>query len=151
MNKKKNNAEIADRHQQLITLALLFWALKYVASAAKVIVEGSTVFYLDLIEIVFVVLGLGIFITIIFSKFRNLSKAERRSYIDPDGYLFSIAKKAMSRSWAITFIVLAFLEPVTKHYLADLPPRFFIKAIIALLLGTFSITFFILDRKESSG
>ncbi len=147
MSNKINLAEVADRNQQLITLAMFLMSLKYVASAAAEVANENTVYYLGIIEIVFAVLAVCIIVPVIVWKFWNLTKVERKTYFDSDGYFFSIGKKAMSKSWTITFVVLVFFEPVTKNFLAHLPPRFFINAIIAFLLGTFSIIFFMLDRK----
>ena len=150
MISKRNIAEAADRNQQLIILAMFLISLKFVASAAAEVANENAVYYLDIIEIIFMVLGLGIIVPMMLWKFWSLTKAERQTYFDSDGYLFSIGKKAMSKSWAITFIALVFIEPMTKNFLSSLPPRFFINAIIAFLLGTFSIIFFILDRKDNA-
>lgn len=148
MNNKKNPAEIADKHQQLIIFAMFLMSLKYVASATAKVVNNNVGYYLDILEIAFVVLAVGIIVPIIAWKFLKLTKEERKVYVDPDGYLFSIGKKAMSKSWAMTFIALAFIGPLSTKLLANFSTHFFIEAILAFMLGSFSIIFFILDRKS---
>lgn len=144
----KNTAEIAEKHQQWIILALFLMAIKYVLSATIEVTGEQAEFYLEIGEIVLAVLAIGIIIPIFIWKFRNLSKHQRKNYLDPNGYIFKILKDAVSKSWLITLIFLVFIEIPIKKFLSHLPPRFFIQATLAVMFGSFSIIFFILDRRS---
>ena len=149
MVKKKNHAEIADRHQKLIIFAIFLMSLIYLSSAVTKLTEGDLRITLGYFEMGFAIISICIIVPIIYWKFRNLTKEERNEYLSPEGYLFSIVKKALSQSWAATFVFMTILAPVSRKLFSefDLTPHFFIEVVLAFMLGSFSVIFFILDLK----
>lgn len=150
---KKNGISIADRadrHQQLMIFAFFLMSLQFLAAAAEKFADKHYCSgYLDLAQIVFLFGAICIIVPTFVWKFTNLTKAQRRTYFDPEGYLFSITKKAMAKSWTITFCAMIFSGVFSKRLLAHLPPAFFINVFLAIMLGTFSIAFFVLQRADN--
>lgn len=139
-------AETADFHKQLTAVAVFLVAIKYAASAAAFLVDEALGQYFDWIEIGTTLAVVLLVLPMVAWKYSKLSKAQRSQYLEPDGYLATVLKQAMSKSWTVTFIFLTFLEVFVKERWLWLPSEFFIQVVLALMLAVFSLTFFYLSR-----
>lgn len=143
-NQNKSLAETADIHKQLAALCVFLLALKYAASAAMFLVDDTIVRYLDWFEIGSLLLILFLVLPMLAWKFRQLPKHQRQLYRDPDGYLATVTKQSMAKSWIVIWVMLMLFEAIADDFLLTLPTEFFVQCIIAIMLAIFSITFFYL-------
>ena len=141
-------AERSDRHMQWFATAMFVVSLMYIASALEFILPTykST---LSVLQVVCAVSTVIIVLPIMYWKLFKLSKRDRTEYFQPDGFLFGVVKKAASKSWAITFVVVVLAIPLIKR-LEALPPKFFLELTVALMVGTFGVLFFFYQSDQGS-
>lgn len=143
-----STAEIADRHSRLIALVMLLMAVYFGTSAAGFVVGQEAARYLDMVGVATAVLGMGLLLPIMFWKILKLPKEDRPLYFSSDGYVAQTLAQAKNLSWVSTFVLLMFIDPLTKEALQDLPTSFFLKVVLAAMLGVFGGAFFFLNREE---
>ncbi|MEE8295146.1 MAG: hypothetical protein V3R64_05500 [Sphingomonadales bacterium] len=150
-NKKKLSfAEQIDKMMQRIALGTFLVAVAYAIVTAKFIVTEETG---DVLNIIAKVLGVLIIVLILptFIKFVNMRRKNREGCREPEGFVIEMFNKATGKAFQFTFLFLIFFELVSKFYLTHLPGEFFIKVIVSVTLGIFSITFFFLNRAGDIG
>ncbi|MEM7114427.1 MAG: hypothetical protein AAF614_18475 [Chloroflexota bacterium] len=141
-------AETADFHQQITAVAIFLMAIKFAASAAIFLVDETVGQYLDWVELGISLIVILLILPMVAWKYSKLSRAQRSRYLDPQGYLATVAKQAMAKSWSATFVLLVFLEVFVKERWLWLPSEFFLQVVITIMLAVFSITFFYLSRES---
>ena len=142
-------AETADFHKQITAVAIFLVAIKYAAAAAVYLVNETTGQYFDWLELGISLVVILLILPMVAWKYSKLSKAQRSAYLEPDGYLATVFKQAMAKSWSVTFVLLVFLEVFVKERWLWLPSEFFIQVVVAIMLAVFSVTFFYLSRADS--
>ena len=145
-NNLSSPAELADRHLQLIALAVFLVALKFAASAAMHFADGPMATMLDWLEVVTALSAMLIVLGTAISKHRHLGPDGWREHFRGDGYLASVLRDASFASLLATWLALLVLEIVSKNTLAHLPPRFFLQLVMVVLLSTLSVKFYLLNR-----
>ena len=150
-NKKKPTVpEQIDKMMQRTALGTFLVAVAYAIVTAKFLVTEETG---EVLNIIAKVLGVLIIVLILpgFIKFVNLKRKNRDACREPEGFVIEMFNKATGKAFQFTFLFLIFFEFVSKSYLTHLPGEFFIKVIVSVTLGIFSITFFFLNRAGDIG
>jgi len=141
-------AEATDRHGRLGALCMAIGAVLFGANAAERIASGELERFLDIGQIVLVVLIALMLIPALRWKFGvlgSLAPEERRQYFAADSYMVHTLKKARAMSWALTFAALVVLGIVSKFF-PDVPAKFFLDAALTVMFGVFAVTVLVLDR-----
>ena len=139
-------AEMADRRWELLALAVFLMALKYSASAAMAVVEGPWVRYLDWFAAATALSTVAIILWMMSIKLRVASR-QRQRFLKLEGYVAEAIKNAIKRSWGATFVLLVILTEIAEKSFANLiPTGFYLQLTVAVMLGVFSVSFFIINR-----
>lgn len=142
----RSTAEIADHHSRLIALVMLVMSLYFAASAASFFVSDEVARYLDMLEVGAAIFVVGVMLPVMFWKILKLPREDRPLYFSSDGYVAQTLLQAKNASWVTTFMVLIVVDQITEERFAEVPPRFFIQVILAIMLGVFGGVFFLLNR-----
>lgn len=148
--KKPSFPEQIDKMMQRVALGTFLVAVAYAIITAKFLVAEETG---EILNIIAKVLGVLIIVLILpgFVKFVNMRRKNREACREPEGFVIEMFNKATGKAFQFTFLFLIFFEIVSKNYLTHLPGEFFIKVIVSVTLGIFSITFFFLNRAGDIG
>ncbi len=139
-NNSQSAAEVADRHRRYMALAMLALAVMYVTKAGVHLVSENMGEYLELFQVGMALITVAFIAPLVIWKIRHRAPSERLEYFDKDGYAAQALIFAQKRSWAITFVLLCFLEPL-EQILGKYPVDFVLQLILALMLGTMSMLF----------
>ena len=148
-----SRAEIADRTIQLLAGSMFAMALIFCLSVAEFFAGESTAAAIDVVVKTLAIAALGLMALLYFWKFRPMTSAQRRRHLAEDGFLQIGFRKAMARSWMLSFLVLAILQALDNLVLERLPAmplEITIKAVLGLMLLLFSFAFFFITRASSS-
>jgi hypothetical protein len=137
-------AEAADRRWQLLALAMLLIACKSGISAALVLADASVRTYLDWAEGGAAIAALVIVLWLLFFKFMKVPAHLRRRFLDIEGFVATTIQKSFKASWLVTFVTLTVLAPASRRF-TTIPGEFFLQAVMALMLGVFSVAFFVMN------
>lgn len=146
-------ADLADRMLQLVALSMFAVSLMFALSVIEFFVNDNMARYLDIGAKVLAVSIILLMAVVFFWKFRNTSREERREYLDEDGFLQTSFQRAMAKSWMISFAVLAILQVFDNlllERLPEMPLELVFKSIVAFMLATFSVAFFVFTRTSSN-
>lgn len=154
MNTKSNPspAELADRTLQLLVYAMFAVALVFCLSVAEYFASESTAAMIDLAVKALGIAILGLMALLYFWKFRPMSPGQRRQHLAEDGFLQIAFRKAMAKSWMLTFLVLVVLQALDNLVLERLPPmplETVIQGVLAIMLLLFSVAFVTFARSGS--
>jgi hypothetical protein len=137
-------AEAADRRWQLLALAMLLIACKAGISAAMVLADATVRTWLDWAEMGAALGALVIVLWLLFFKFMKVPAHLRRRFLDIEGFVATTIQKSFKLSWLVTFVTMTILAPASKRF-ATVPAEFFVQALMALMLGVFSVGFFVMN------
>jgi hypothetical protein len=137
-------AEAADRRWHLLATAMLLIACKAGISAAMVFTEPPVATYLDWAEGVTALAALGVVGWLLFFKFMKVPAHLRHQFLNMEGFVATTIHKAFKVSWLVTFVALTILAPASKR-LSTVPAEFFMQSTLALMLGVFSVAFFVMN------
>jgi len=146
-------AEVADRTLQLLAGSLFALALVFCLSVAEFFASESMATMIDFAIKVLGIAILGLVMLLYFWKFRPMTSGQRRQQLAEDGFLQVGFRKAMAKSWMLSFVVLVVLQALNNMVLERLPAmplEIVIKAVLALMLLLFSLAFLFFTRSISS-
>jgi len=146
-------AEIADRTLQLLVYAMFAVALVFCLSVAEFFASDSAAAIIDVAVKVLGIAIVGLMALLYFWKFRPMSDNQRRQHLAEDGFLQIAFRKAMAKSWMLSFLVLVILQALDNLVLGRLPEmplEIVIQSVLALMLLLFSVAFLLLARSGSS-
>jgi hypothetical protein len=147
-NKNETMAQFSDRFLRLVAFALLLMSVSYASAAVGHYVRPE---FEDLAQTVRVVFGLsaaGIVILPFIKMMWLRIKAGNDCQAEPEGYIAGIYAKSTIASFSTAFVGMILLEPITAKVLTDLPPAFVIQTVLALMMATLGISFFIQLRGD---
>jgi len=143
----KTPAQIADNLIQKTAAGLFLLAASYALSAAIIVSSEESGSYLENVKLALRLIVLVIVFPAFFSFIRM--RISRKEYCqESEGYIAEMFKQACVYGFSFTFISLLILKFLVPLYGNDLPADFFINIIMALSLGVFSITFYLLIRDD---
>jgi hypothetical protein len=82
-----------------------------------------------------------------------MTPGQRRQHLAEDGFLQIGFRRAMANSWMLSFLVLIILQALDNLLLRripELPLEIVIKAVLALMLLLFSLSFLFFTRSSNS-
>jgi len=143
-----NSAQMADKMLTRTALGVGILTLAYIIEVSEYFLSGTisrvlSYIQLGLVLVVFIVL----FPT--FINFMKMKAKHKHACSEVEGYLSTTFNHAASTSFRWTFIFLLCVELVTKKASFDLPLPFYVELIIAFTLGIFSLTFYLLIRRDN--
>jgi len=143
--KDETLAQFADRFLRRVALAVLLMAISYTAAATLHFVEGNLNEALTIVRKVF---GIGAALIVLpqFINFIRLRMRVKDCGEEPEGFIAEIYGQSAVSAFAVAFVTMVFLEPFAGKAFSDLPPDFFIQAMLALMMATLGINFFIRSR-----
>jgi len=141
-------AEIADKITRQAVWMTFAVALLYSVSALQYLADDMLDPYLTWIQ-----RGLGVVVVLIALflvplAIKKRSDRNRRHATASEGFINDVAKDSCVFSWGLTILLLIFLDIVAEGLLSQFPSEFTTEVIKALLLGTFSIRFYFLNRSS---
>jgi len=145
-------AEIADRTLQLLVYAMFAVALVFCLSVAEFFASDSTAAIIDVAVKALGIAILGLMALLYFWKFRPMSDNQRRQHLAEDGFLQIAFRKAMAKSWMLSFLVLVILQALDNlvlERLPEMPLEIVIQSILAVMLLLFSVAFLLFTRSSS--
>jgi hypothetical protein len=148
-----SRAEIADRTIQLLAGSMFALALIFAMSVAEFFASESAAAVIDIFVKILGVTVLALMGLLYYWKFRPMTSGQRRHYLSEDGFLQIGFRKAMARSWMLSFLVLVILQVLDEQILERLPAmplEIAVKAVLALMLLLFSLAFVFVTRPGSS-
>ena len=139
-------AEITERITQQAVLMTFFVALLYTVSAGRYLVNGAIDQYLGWME-----KGLGIVVVVTGLVLLPLALKKRTVHsrcgaTSTEGFINDMAKESFAFSWGLTILLLISLDVMDAGLISRFPSEFTTELIKAVLLGTFSIRFYFLNR-----
>jgi len=146
-------AELADRTVQIVAWSMLAVAIVFCLSVAEFFASEPITMMIDVAVKVLAIAILALMAVLYFWKFRALSAARRRRYLDEDGFLQIAFQQAMAKSWMLVFLMLVILQAMDSLVLERLPVmplEVVIQCILAIMLLLFSAAFLIFTRSGSS-
>jgi len=154
MNTESNPspAEIADRTLQLLVYAMFAVALVFCLSVAEFFASDSAAAIIDVAVKVLGIAILGLMALLYFWKFRPMSDNQRRQHLAEDGFLQIAFRKAMAKSWMLSFLVLVILQALDNlvlERLPEMPLEIVIQSVLAVMLLLFSVAFLLFTRSSS--
>lgn len=150
---KPSPAEIADRTIQLVACSMFAVSLIFCLSIAEFFASDAATVIIDIVVKFLGVAILGLMALLYFWKFRPMSPDQRRHHLAEDGFLQIAFRKAMAKSWMLTFVILVILQALNNLVLERLPAmplETIIQGVLAIMLLLFSIAFVIFTRSGSS-
>ena len=128
--RKESPAQTVDRILQRTAIGVFLLSLAYSMSAAMYLVSEEAAGYMDRVQ-----LALGILIVLIvlpaFLKFLRLKFRRGSDSPESDGYVAEMFKRAGSKAFSLTFILLIVLELAARKYLPPHPTPWLKKIIKA--------------------
>ncbi len=152
---KSSPAELADRTTLAVALVMFIVALLFAISVAEHFAADGLANVLDLAGKGLAALVILLVIAAYAWKFRRMSASDQRAYLAEDGFLQTSFRRALSKSWMLVFVVLAFLQALDNLLLSRLPAipiDVVLQSVLALMLVAFSVAFAVivgLDNAES--
>lgn len=146
-------AELADRTVQLVAWSMFAVALVFCLSVAEFFASESAAAIIDVAVKVLGIAILGLMALLYFWKFRSMSPGQRRKHLAEDGFLQVAFRKAMARSWMLSFLLLVILQAVDNLVLRRLPYmplEIIVQSVLAIMLLLFSVAFVSYTRTSSS-
>ncbi|GAB4114443.1 MAG: hypothetical protein Tsb0027_03170 [Wenzhouxiangellaceae bacterium] len=150
---KPSPAEVADRSIQLVAGSMFAVALIFCLSVAEFFAGESTAAIIDIAVKLLAIVILGLMALLYFWKFRPMSPGQRRQHLAEDGFLQIAFRKAMAKSWTLTFLVLVVLQALDNlvlERLPEMPLETVIEGVLAIMLLLFSVAFLLFTRSGSS-
>lgn len=136
--------DVADRHRRLLAYALVALGTRYAISACAHLLNPRYDATLGTVADGFALLAIGLIVPVFIWKARNRSRSDWHLYKDADGFVAQTIARAQGVSWVVTFLVLVLLEPLNRVS-EGVSTAFVFDALLAIMIFTFSGTFFVLD------
>lgn len=140
--------EIADRHRLYLVLAMFTTAVITAANAAERVVGPETVELVKILQLAMVPVLLLLVMPMAVWKMKNRDQSLRFLYLDESGYVAQSIQQAKNVSWIATFVFLVTLPPLARR-LEGIPGEFFLYLSTTVMLVSFVVAFFLLNRTES--
>lgn len=150
MFKKLSCAEELDRFLTRVAMVALLTGLVAGAEALQFLVDASLASYLDLGQKVLRALLLALVLLILATSVPRLFRHKRALGHEPEGFINNAFKKACTSSWAVSVLLVAAIEPVSKRLPLELPVSFFSSLLMAVMFGVFAVTFFVVNRDQDN-
>ena len=141
-----SEAEIREKIVQGTARIVLVVALMHAASFASQVMSERTGDYLGFLEKGLAVLAVAMAIATLRLVIKAHFTRRHRGGIEPESFINEVVKKSFSISWAVTLILLIFLDLGDGKYIVELPVNSLMDFIKTTLLGSFSMIFFVLNR-----
>lgn len=147
---KKNEtlAQFSDRFLKVVSFALILMSISYAAAATAHFVEAS---YQSILKDIRVIFGLSaaVIVMVPFCKMMYLRiKGGTDCQTEPEGYIAAIYAKSTIISFSVAFIGMVIVEPIFAKSLTDLPPAFVVQAVLAVMMATLGLNFFVRSREN---
>lgn len=142
-----STADIADRHRRYMALAMLTAGLMFLGKVGLYFAPESIKSYMDTFQIGMGIITVAFIVPIMVWKLSHRSSGERFVYFSEDGFAAQALVYAQKRSWAITFVLLAFLEGMAEG-LTQYPSEIFLQIGLFVMLVTMSLLFLYKTRKN---
>jgi len=146
--KQINPAQMADKMLNRTAMGVGIVTLAYIISVSEYFLSGMPLTIVSYIQ-----LGLSLVVLIIlfptFVNFMKMRTSHKQACSEVEGFLSSAFNKAASTSFRWTFIFLLCVELTVKKTNIDLPLPFYVDLIMAFTLGIFSLTFYLLVRRDN--
>lgn len=146
-------AELADRTLQIVAYAMFALALVFCLAVAEFFAGESTAARIDIAIKILAAIILGLMALLYFWKFQPMTPGQRRQLLTDDGFLQVEFRKAMAKSWMLSFLALAILQALDHliiERLPEMPLDIVIKGVLALMLLLFCANFLRFTRSSSS-
>ena len=146
---KTSSAEHADNHRRLLFLSMFLLSLVFAGEAVAFLVDEATAQTVSLVRKILALLALLSFGITIYWKLRFLPKAERYYLLaTSDSYANQMLNQACKTSWVLAIPFFAFAPILIDKFYPGLPPEFFSHLALFFLLGSCSLSFFILFTRN---
>lgn len=142
-----STAQFVDRFMTRTALGIFLVALAYGASVLERTLPSNAA---DLFDKIGLALGIAA-VVIVLPQFVQLIRRRKALGIgrnEPEGFVTDVYKRAAERAFALTFIFLLAMDVMTRGVLANLSADVAIKAVIAVSLSIFSLSFFLFNRVD---
>ncbi len=146
-----SRAEIMDKMMLATAILIAILAVLYAVSAIEYLVGETLAAYLGMLETGLAVLVLVIALFTVPLLVKKLSLNRQHPSGQPESFFNDIARQSFATSWAVTFLAMVVMDSVTEDFIAGMPVMFTLDLIRAILLGTFGISFFVLNQADSAG
>ena len=137
------NPEMLDRYMQHFALGVFLIAINYGLGATSFFFTEPLADILEKAGAVIAVVGGILVIWVALSSYLS---GQKYDLFNDDSFIMQAFYGACTKGFMIGWITLVFLEVLDK-ILNEQPPEFFIKTTLAVMLGAFSIKFFMLNRE----
>ncbi len=141
-------AEAADQRWYLLAVMIFLLALKSAISAAMVLVDQPYQRYLGWAEAVAALSAVAIVVLLVVFKFVRVPRDQRQRFLEMEGYVKETSLRACRASWSATLITLMLFTVVFDEQDTSMPPEFFLQTALAVMLGVFSVAFFVMNRSS---
>lgn len=143
-NKKESIAQFYERLQTRVGVCVFLLAIAYAIGAAHYFVAPAAEWMPTAHKLLAILAALMVLpVTVRAALLRAKNRAACR---EPEGFVADVARKAALAGWMATFLFLVLLSALSKTVLAGTPTHTLVHMVLAVLLGSFSIAFFWLNR-----
>ena len=144
-------AEAADQRWYLLAVLVFLLGLKSALSATMVLVDQPYHRYLGWAEAVAALSAVAIVLLIVVFKFVRVPRHQRQRFLEMEGYVKETSLKACRASWSATLLTLMLFTVVFDEQDTSLPAEFHVQTALAVMLGVFSVAFFVMNRSSDEG
>ncbi len=149
MTKKEiSTPQLYDRFMQRVAVAFFVLSLNYVADIVRVYsseeVDQILGYASKASAIAVLLLILPSFIPLMRRRYNNKSACR-----EPEGFIVEGFKKATLKAFSFTFLVLVYGQMFAEELLLEITGEVAIHFVLAMLLGTASVSFFFAIRDDS--
>ena len=92
--------------------------------------------------------AVAVILWLVFFKLTRVPREQRHHFFNMEGYVKDTVRKACGASWAATLVTLMLLGIIGDEWLISVPAEFFLDAAVAVMLGVFSVTFFVMNASS---
>ena len=142
-------AEAADRRWQLMSIVMLLLGLRSAISAAMLVVDHPFMRHLEWAEAAAALSAVGVVLYLAIYKLTKVPASQRSHFLNMEGYVKETMRKACWSSWSATLVTLMFFSVLGDEWFTSVPAEFFLDASIAVMLGVFSIAFFVMNASSN--
>jgi len=141
-------AEAADQRWYLLAVMVFLLGLRSAIAAGMVLVDQPYRRYLGWAEAVAALSAVAIVLLLVVFKFVRVPRDQRRRFLDMEGYVKETSLKACRASWSATLLTLMLFTVVFDEQDTSMPPEFVLQTALAVMLGVFSVSFFVMNRSS---
>lgn len=143
--KKETGAQLHDRFLLRSAISMLLLAVIYASDAVRHMLAGNVVDLMkqaeQLLAVLLMINLLPVTLKLIWRK-----RIARECRGEEDGFALSTYNRSIVKAFAVGFISSIVALQLSEGMLSYLPATFFLNSILALTLGTLSISFLLMSR-----